>query len=71
MEDGGRYSFPTPQSGDRAAHVVHFTAAVYTWIIDGETARHVPHEHITKHRGGQERHGRSPRIWAFYAFSRS
>ena len=36
--------------------MAHFTAAVYTWIIDGETARHVPHEHITKHRGGQESH---------------
>ena len=31
IEGGGRYSFPTPQPDDRPAHVVHFTAAVYTW----------------------------------------
>ena len=29
-EDGGRYSIMTPQPDDRAAHVVHFTAAVYS-----------------------------------------
>ena len=30
IEGGGRYSFPTPQPDDRPAHVVHFTAAVYS-----------------------------------------
>ena len=30
IEGGGRYSFPTPQADDQAAHVAHFTAAVYT-----------------------------------------
>ena len=29
-EDGGRYSFPTPQADDRAVHVATFTAAVYS-----------------------------------------
>ena len=33
MEGGGRYSFSTPQPDDQAAHVVHFTAAVYMRLL--------------------------------------
>ena len=30
MEGRGRYSFPTPQTDDRAAHMAQFTPAFYT-----------------------------------------